>query len=87
MAHMQLCEAVVDTPLPPLHALPPARYDGCKTCQDVLTHRGGIFKVADPWAVTVCKSGEDGRLLTGQNPPSAAPLAAAVVDAVKGLAK
>ena len=45
--------------------------------ENALTNLGGVFSAAEPFSAHVV---QDGNLFTGQNPPSAAPLAKAVVS-------
>ena len=47
--------------------------------EDVLTARGATFKDGGAWAANVVQSGN---LFTGQNPPSAGPLAVAINKAI-----
>ena len=44
--------------------------------EDVLTKLGAKYECGEPWSVKVCV---DGGIFTGQNPPSAGPLAEAVI--------
>ena len=45
---------------------------------------GGKFvKAAEPWAAKVVVAGKDGKLITGQNPSSAAPMGEAVLKAIQ----
>lgn len=46
-------------------------------------HGAEYEKAHEPWHIKVVESGKDGRLMTGQNPASAAPLAHAIVKKVK----
>lgn len=50
-----------------------------------LVERGATFESADPWQekVIVDDDGQGGRLITGQNPASAAKLADAVIAAIR----
>ena len=49
-----------------------------------LGEQGGKYIKADEaWGAKVVTSGKDGRLITGQNPASAAPMAEAVLKAIK----
>lgn len=48
------------------------------TCEDALTKIGGKFVDGGVFKPQVC-IGRGGRLITGQNPPSAGPLAAAII--------
>jgi len=51
--------------------------------EDALKEHGGEFeKAGEPWGVKVVV-GKEGRLLTGQNPASAAAVGKAVADAIK----
>ncbi|GAB7366190.1 hypothetical protein MBLNU230_g7750t1 [Neophaeotheca triangularis] len=47
-----------------------------------LQENGGKFIKADPWAAKVVSSGKDGKLITGQNPASAAPIGDAILKAI-----
>ena len=47
-------------------------------CQDKLGEIGGVFKDGGVFKPNVC-IGREGRLITGQNPPSANPMAEAIV--------
>lgn len=49
--------------------------------EDQLKKNGGKFEAADPWGEKIVV-GKEGRLLTGQNPASAAPLGKAVMKAI-----
>ena len=49
------------------------------TCEDKLTERGAKYTKGGVFAPTVAV---DGKLITGQNPPSALPTAEAVVAAL-----
>jgi putative intracellular protease/amidase len=50
--------------------------------EDVLKKNGGKFeKASEPWGEKVV-IGKEGRLLTGQNPTSAAPIGKALVKAI-----
>jgi len=49
------------------------------TCEDKIKANGGTHKGAGVFEVCVAVSGTDGRLITGQNPPSAKVTAEAVV--------
>ena len=48
--------------------------------EDALVAEGAQFSAADPWQVKVIV---DGRLMTGQNPASAGPLAGEIVKALR----
>ena len=52
------------------------------TCEDRLKERGGTHKKGGVFEACVAVSGDGGRLITGQNPPSAKPTAAANVQAL-----
>ncbi|KAI5360263.1 putative class I glutamine amidotransferase [Septoria linicola] len=47
-----------------------------------LAARGGKVVKADPWAAKVVKSGKGNKLITGQNPASAAPIGEAILAAI-----
>jgi len=49
------------------------------TCQDKFNERGATYKEGPAWSATVAV---DGKLITGQNPPSAGPTAEAIVAAL-----
>merc|ERR1712008_557243 len=49
------------------------------TCEDRTNANGGTHKSAGVFEVCVVVSGDDGRLITGQNPPSAKATAEAIV--------
>jgi len=49
------------------------------TCEDRIKANGGIYKEGGVFEACTAVSGEDGRLITGQNPPSAKGTAEAVV--------
>lgn len=48
-----------------------------------LGENGAKFVKADPWAAKVVSSGKGNKLITGQNPASAAPLGEAILAALK----
>lgn len=48
--------------------------------EDKIKELGGKYERADPWKAKVVV---DGRLITGQNPASAAPIADAILKALK----
>lgn len=48
-----------------------------------LEANGGKVLKADPWAAKVVVSGKNGKLITGQNPASAAPIGAAILKAME----
>lgn len=48
--------------------------------EDALVAEGAQFSAADPWQARVIV---DGRLMTGQNPASAGPLAEEIVKALR----
>jgi putative intracellular protease/amidase len=51
--------------------------------EDVLQERGAHFvKNETNWGPKVAISGEDGKLITGQNPASAGPIAEAILEAI-----
>ena len=50
---------------------------GPSSCEDALKAAGAIFKDGGVFQANVCVAGN---LLTGQNPPSAAPLAEAMLE-------
>jgi putative intracellular protease/amidase len=50
-----------------------------KSCEDVLTAKGGLYEKTGAWGVKVCSQD---RLVTGQNPASARSCAEAVVAAL-----
>ena len=56
------------------------------TCEDKLKERGGNHVDGGVFKPQVC-SGRDGRLITGQNPPSATPLGEAIVAQLKKMGK
>lgn len=56
------------------------------TCQDKLTERGAKHVDGGVFKPQVCLA-RDGRLITGQNPPSAAPLGEAIVAQLKKMGK
>lgn len=48
-----------------------------------LTENGAKYeKAAEPWGVKVVTAGKGGRLITGQNPASAGPMAKAVLEVI-----
>lgn len=49
------------------------------TCQDKFLERGALYKEGPAWSATVAV---DGKLITGQNPPSAGATAEAVIAAL-----
>jgi len=49
--------------------------------ETALREQGALFEATKPWEAKVAV---DGRLMTGQNPASAAPLAQAMRDAIRG---
>ena len=49
-----------------------------------LEKHGAKIEKADPWQEKVIVAGKDGRLITGQNPASAAGLGKAVLKAIGG---
>jgi len=51
-------------------------------CEDRLKENGGTHKAAGVFEVSVAVSGDGGRLITGQNPPSAKATADAIVAAL-----
>jgi len=51
------------------------------TCEDRIKENGGTYKSAGVFEVCVAVSGNNGRIITGQNPPSAKATADAVVIA------
>mmetsp|Transcript_36679 Transcript_36679/g.42165 ORF Transcript_36679/g.42165 Transcript_36679/m.42165 type:complete len:229 (+) Transcript_36679:211-897(+) len=51
-------------------------------CEDRLKENGGTHKKAGVFGVSVAVSGDGGRLITGQNPPSAKATAEAIVAAL-----
>jgi putative intracellular protease/amidase len=54
--------------------------------EDSLKERGGKFeKAAENWQSKIVVAGKDGRLITGQNPASAAALGKAVLEALNKL--
>merc|ERR1712070_499689 len=53
---------------------------GPGSCEDLMSEKGGIFKDGGVFQPNVCTAGN---LFTGQNPPSAGPIAEAMIAALK----
>lgn len=51
-----------------------------KTCEDLFTARGALYRKKEPWAVNVLRAD---RVFTGQNPASAGPLAQLMLQALE----